>query len=333
MHPLHGKDALRCSVLHQDFASVGLARAPPAGRPGRIGRAESNMKFGFSRLGRLSAALSVAAIAFAYGARAEVVGQPTPGGIALQPSASVIRDHVIGFHDHILLPIITAITLLVLGLLIYVVIRFNKRANPTPARFSHNTPVEVAWTVMPVLILMFIAIFSFRLLFEEHDMPKPYMTVKVVGRQWNWDYEYPDQKIAAYTSTIMTEPDAAAKHLPYQLATNAPMLAPIGKVVRVDVTAEDVIHSFSVPAFGIKIDAVPGRLNETWFKADKLGTFYGQCSQLCGINHSFMPIEVKVVSQPEFDAWVASKAPKPAVVAAATTTTAPVAAPAPPAPQ
>lgn len=270
------------------------------------------MKSGFPRVGRLTAALSLTAIAFAYGARAEIVGQPTQGGIALQPSASVIRDHVIGFHDHILLPIITAITLLVLGLLVYVVVRFNKRANPTPARFSHNTPVEVAWTVMPVLILMFIAIFSFRLLFEEHDMPAPYMTVKVTGRQWNWDYEYPDQKIAAYTSTIMTEPDAKTKHVPYQLATNAPMLAPIGKVVRVQVTAEDVIHSFSVPAFGIKIDAVPGRLNQTWFKADKLGTFYGQCSQLCGINHSFMPIEVKVVSQPDFDAWVAGKAPKPA---------------------
>ena len=154
---------------------------------------------------------------------------------------------MIAFHDHILLPIITLITLLVLGLIIYVVVRFNKRSNPTPARFSHNTPVEVAWTVMPVLILMFIAIFSFRLLFEEHDMPKPYMTVKVVGRQWNWDYEYPDQKIGAYTSTVMTEPDAAAKHLPYQLATNAPLLAPVNKVVRVQVTAEDVIHSFSVP--------------------------------------------------------------------------------------
>ena len=292
------------------------------------------MTFGYPRFGRLAAALCFGAAALAQGAHADIVGQPTPGGIALQPSASVIRDHVIGFHDHILLPIITLITLLVLGLLIYVVVRFNKRANPTPARFSHNTPVEVLWTVAPVLILMFIAIFSFRLLFEEHDMPAPYMTVKVTGRQWNWDYEYPDQKIAAYTSTVMTDTDAAAKHVPYMLASNAPMMAPIGKVVRVQVTAEDVIHSFSVPAFGIKIDAVPGRLNQTWFKADKLGTFYGQCSQLCGINHSFMPIEVKVVSQPEFDAWVASKAPKPAVVAAAaTTTTAPVAAPAPPAPQ
>ena len=269
------------------------------------------MKFGFSDFYRTTFAASIA-MTLGTVAKAEVIGQPVDGGIALQPAASVIREHVISFHDYILLPIITIITLLVLGLLIYVVLRFNKRTNPVPARFSHNTPVEVAWTVMPVLILMFIAIFSFRLLFEEHDMPKPYMTVKVTGRQWNWDYEYPDQKIGAYTSTVMTESDAKIKQVPYQLATNAPMLAPVNKVVRVQVTAEDVIHSFSVPAFGIKIDAIPGRLNQTWFKANKLGTFYGQCSQLCGINHSFMPIEVKVVSQPDFDAWVQSKATKPA---------------------
>ncbi len=280
------------------------------------------MILGFSRLERFiatqsgaclrAACMGLASVGLSGAASAEVVGQPVDGGIALQPSASVIRDHVIAFHDHILLPIITAITLLVLGLLIYIVIRFNKRANPTPARFSHNTPIEVVWTVLPVVILMFIAIFSFRLLYEEHDMPKPYMTVKVVGRQWNWDYEYPDQKIGAYTSTLMTEEDAATKHVPYQLASNAPLVAPVGRVVRVQVTAEDVIHSFSVPAFGIKIDAIPGRLNQTWFKSEKIGTFYGQCSQLCGINHSFMPIEVKVVSQADFDAWVASKAPKPA---------------------
>ena len=152
------------------------------------------------------------------------------------------------------------------------------------------------------------------------------MTVKVTGRQWNWDYEYPDQKIDAYTSTLMKASNAAAKGLPYQLATNAPMVRPVDKVVHVLVTADDVIHSFSVPAFGIKIDAMPGRLNETWFKADRTGAFYGQCSQLCGIDHSFMPIEVKVVSQADFDAWVASKQPKPTVVASA----APVAAAAAP---
>ena len=180
---------------------------------------------------------------------------------------------------------------------------------------------------------MVVAIFSFRLLFEEHAMPNPaYMTVKVTGRQWNWDYEYPDQKIDAYTSTIMKASDAQAKGLPYQLATNAPMYAPVGKVVRVQVTAEDVIHSFSVPAFGIKIDAIPGRLNQTWFKADRTGVFYGQCSQLCGIDHSFMPIEVHVVSQADFDAWVVSKQPKPTVVAAASAPITTAATPAPAAP-
>jgi cytochrome c oxidase subunit 2 len=261
-------------------------------------------------LRRLTAAATLGAWAVASGAWAETVGQPVDGAIGFQPAASQIRHDQIVFHDHILLPIITGITLLVLGLVLYCIVRFNHRANPAPARWSHNTPVEIAWTVGPVLILMVIAIFSFRLLFEEHDMPRPDMTIKVTGRQWNWDYEYPDQKIAAATSTLMSEADAKAKGVPYKLAANAPMMAPVGKVVRVEVTAEDVIHSFSIPAFGIKIDAVPGRLNETWFKADRTGTFYGQCSQLCGIDHAFMPIEIQVVSQPQFDAWAASKAPK-----------------------
>lgn len=260
---------------------------------------------------------------------ADILGQPTQKAVDLQPAATAIRAQQIWFHDWILLPIITAIVALVLILLLVVMLRFNKRANPTPARFSHNTPIEVAWTVGPVLVLMFIAIFSFKLLFAEHDMPTPtYMTVKVVGRQWNWDYAYPDQKIAAYTSTPMEQNVANAQHVPYLLATTAPMVVPVGKVIRVDVTGEDVIHSFSVPAFGIKIDAIPGRMNETWFKPDRIGVFYGQCSQLCGVNHSFMPIEVHVVSQPDFDAWVASKAPKPAAVMASAPATAPTSPPA-----
>ncbi|MHB8530479.1 MAG: cytochrome c oxidase subunit II [Caulobacteraceae bacterium] len=279
-------------------------------------------------IGRLAMAAGVAALACACSAlaSADTLGAPTDGAIDLQPAASQIRRDVIAFHDHILLPIIVGISLLVLVLLLICIVRFNHRANPTPARWSHNTPVEVAWTIIPVLILMFIAIFSFRLLFEEHDMPRPYMTVKVTGRQWNWDYEYPDQKIPAYTSTLMSEADAAAKRLPYKLATNAPMVAPVGKVVRVLVTGEDVIHSFSVPAFGVKIDAVPGRLNDTWFKADRTGVFYGQCSQLCGIDHAFMPIEVKVVTQPEFDAWVASKRPKASLAQASPNVPVPTAA-------
>jgi cytochrome c oxidase subunit 2 len=163
----------------------------------------------------------------------DFMGRPTPGAIDFQPAASAIRAQQISFHDFILLPIITGIVLLVLGLLLWIMLRYNKRANPVAARFSHNTPVEIAWTILPVLILMFIAIFSFRLLYAEHDMPRPYMTVKVVGRQWNWDYAYPDQKIAAYTSTPMEEDVANAQHQPYMLATNAPMVVPVGKVVKV----------------------------------------------------------------------------------------------------
>ncbi|HEY7901342.1 MAG TPA: cytochrome c oxidase subunit II [Caulobacteraceae bacterium] len=272
------------------------------------------MRFTTTGIRRLAAGAGAVAAssAMALGALADIVGQPVDRGIDMQRSASHIRDEQIWFHNFIVSPIIIAIAGLVLVLLAVVIVRFNKRANPEPARFSHNTPVEVLWTVVPVLILMFIAIFSFRLLFEEHAMPRPDMTVKVTGRQWNWDYEYPDQKIGAFTSTPMTEADAKAKDLPYLLETNAPMIVPVNKVVRVQLTAEDVIHSWSVPAFGVKIDAIPGRLNQTWFKANRTGIFYGQCSQLCGSNHSYMPIEVKVVSQADFDTWVASKQPKPA---------------------
>ena len=149
-------------------------------------------------------------------------------------------------------------------------------------------------------------------------MPPPYMTVTVTGQQWNWTYAYPGQKIDGYLSTIMDQADAKAKGLPYLLEANNPMYAPVNKVVEVDVTSNDVIHSWAVPAFGVKIDAIPGALNHTWFKADRTGTFYGQCSQLCGTDHSYMPIEVKVVTQPQFDAWVASQQPKPTSVAAAT---------------
>lgn len=279
------------------------------------------MRFRFSGMPRLAAGAATLVVGAAWSvcAIADIVGQPVDKGIDLQPAASHIRAEQIAFNNYLLSPIIIAIAGFVLIMLAIIIVRFNKRANPTPARFSHNTPIEILWTVTPVLILMFIAIFSFRLLFEEHDMPKPYMTVKVTGRQWNWDYEYPDQKVSAYTSTPMSADDAKAKHLPYLLETNAPMVAPVNQVVRVQVTAEDVIHSWSVPAFGVKIDAIPGRLNQTWFKADRTGTFYGQCSQLCGANHSYMPIEVKVVTQPEFDAWVASKQAKPTTVAQADT--------------
>lgn len=263
----------------------------------------------------------------AGGVRAEdLMGQPTPGGVGLQPAGSPLKHQVIFFHDSVLLPIITVICFFVLGLLLWILVRYNKRSNPTPAKWSHNTLIEVIWTLVPVLILMVIAIFSFRLLFDYHNMPKPDVTVKAVGYQWNWGYEYPDQKIPEYISAMLPEEELARKGLPhslYRLAATEPMVVPVGKVVRVQVTGADVIHAFALPAFGLKTDAIPGRLNETWFTAEKIGTYYGQCSELCGVDHAFMPIEIKVVSQADFDAWVASKAPAAAPAAPATDGAAP----------
>jgi cytochrome c oxidase subunit 2 len=260
------------------------------------------------------------------------VGQPTPGAIDLQPGVTPLREDAIFFHNVILMPIITAISVLVLGLLLWCVIRYNKRANPVPAKFTHNTLIEVLWTVFPVVILMFIAIFSFKLLFKYHDMPKPDLTVKATGYQWYWGYEYPDQKISEFVSNILPEDQAKAKGAPYRLAATEPLVVPVDKTVRVLVTGADVIHAFAVPSFGVITDAVPGRVNETWFKADRTGVFYGQCRELCGVDHAFMPIEVHVVSQPEFDSWVASKgggkkeeAPAPAATAAAAPAAAPAA--------
>lgn len=266
----------------------------------------------------------------------DLMGQPTPGAIDLQPAASELKHHAIWFHDIVLMPIITAITLLVLGLLIWIVVRYNKKANPVPAKFSHNTTVEIVWTLVPVLILMVIAIFSFRLLFHYNDMPKPYMTVKATGYQWYWGYEYPDQKISEIVSLPLTKEQADAKKVPYLLAADKAMVVPVNQVVRVQVTGADVIHAFALPAFGLKTDAIPGRLNETWFKAERTGVFYGQCSELCGVDHANMPIEIQVVTQAQFDAWVKEKvappapaaAPAPAAGAAATPASAPAAAPA-----
>ncbi len=207
-------------------------------------------------------------------------------------------------------------------LLVIVVVRFNKRANPTPAKWSHNTPIEVAWTLLPVLILVGISIFSFRLLFAYNDMPKPDVTIKATGYQWYWGYEYPDQEIGEFVSNILPEDQARAANKPFRLAATEPMVVPVNKVVRVQVTGADVIHAFAVASFGIIVDAVPGRLNETWFKADRIGIYYGNCRELCGIDHAFMPIEVHVVSQADYDAWVVRKggklvgaAPTPSVAA------------------
>jgi cytochrome c oxidase subunit 2 len=241
----------------------------------------------------------------------DLVGQPTNGAIDMQPGVTPLRHDAIFFHNAILMPIITAITLFVLALLVWCVVRYNKRSNPVPARWSHNTAVEVTWTLVPVLILVFISVFSFKLLFAYHDMPKPYMTIKATGYQWYWGYEYPDQKMSEFVSNILPEDKAKAKGVPYKLAATEPLVVPVGKTVRVLVTGADVIHAFAVPAFGIITDAVPGRVNETWFNIERPGTYYGQCRELCGVDHAFMPIEVRAVSQAEFDAWVVSKKGSP----------------------
>lgn len=236
----------------------------------------------------------------------DLMGQPTPGGIDLQPAASPLKHDAIAFHNGLLV-VITAITLLVLGLLAWIVFRYNKKANPTPARWSHNTTIEIIWTVMPVLILAGISLFSFRLLFAYHDMPKPDLTVKVTGNQWNWAYEYPDQGVAEYISNMLPEDEAKARGVPYRLAATEPMVVPVGKTVQLVITASDVIHAVALPAFGLKTDAVPGRINTTWFKAERTGVFYGQCSELCGVDHAFMPIEIRVVTQAQFEQWLTSK--------------------------
>jgi cytochrome c oxidase subunit 2 len=283
------------------------------------------MQSRFQGMRVLASGLATGAMATFWGVSAladDLLGQPTDGAIDLQPGVTPLREDAIFFHNIILMPIITAITLFVAGLLLWCIIKFNRKANPVPAKWSHNTPIEVAWTLIPVLILVFIAIFSFKLLFAYNDMPKPYMTVKATGYQWYWGYEYPDQKIPEFVSNILPEDKAKAAGKPYKLAATTPLVVPVNQVVRVLVTGADVIHAFAVPSFGIITDAVPGRVNETWFKAEKVGTYYGSCRELCGVDHAFMPIEVKVVSQADFDTWVAAKAPAaaPAAVAAPTLT-------------
>ena len=262
-------------------------------------------KGAIARLGAGIASTALAAFVAAPAWAQELVGQPTPGAIGLQTAASPLKHEVHFFHQYVLLPMCIGISLLVLGLLLWVCIRYNKRANPEPAKFSHNTVIEVIWTVVPILILFVIAIFSFRLLFAYEDMPEPDVRVKITGNQWNWAYEYPDHKVPEYISNMLPE-DQTTKQL-YRLAADQPMVVPVGATVELLITASDVIHAVAVPAFGVKIDAIPGRTNHTWFKAEKVGIYYGQCSELCGVDHAFMPIQVNVVTQEEFEAWVASK--------------------------
>jgi cytochrome c oxidase subunit II len=256
------------------------------------------MKMSMSRIGRRLLGLAVAGMALAAGGTASAeMGQPARWEATLQAAATPVMENIVWFHNFLLV-LITLITLFVLALLVIVVVKFNARANPVPSRTTHNTLIEVAWTLVPVLILVGIAVPSFRLLFLELDVPKSDLTVKVTGKQWYWSYAYPDNGKFEFDSLLDKDKQ------PRLLGVDNEMVVPVNKVVRIQTTGADVIHSFAVPAFGIKIDSIPGRLNETWFKATKTGMFYGQCSELCGKDHAFMPIAVRVVSDQEFASWV-----------------------------
>ncbi len=234
-------------------------------------------------------------------------GQPENWQLGLQESVTPIGHQIHTFHN-LLLVIITVIALFVLGLLFVVVMRFNEKASPEPSKTTHNTTLEVLWTVIPIFILIVIAVPSFRLLFAQYSFPQADVTIKAVGNQWYWSYEYPDSSVS-FDSVLLEGKDLeearkAGFNAPRLLAVDNPVVVPVNKVVHVLVTASDVIHNWTVPAFGSKLDGVPGRVTRTWFKAEKTGVYYGQCSELCGIRHAFMPIEVHVVEQPIYDNWL-----------------------------
>lgn len=233
------------------------------------------------------------------------IGQPADE-FSLQRTVTPIGAEASHFHDIILMPLITVISGFVLFLLLWVVVRYRRGANPTPSRNTHNTTLEIVWTLVPVLILVAIAVPSIRLLAHQYDPPRADLTVKAIGNQWYWEYDYPDNGVHL-VSNILPDAEAAARHEPRQLAVDERMVVPVGAVVKVITTSNDVIHSFGVPALWVKMDAVPGRLNETWFRADREGVYYGVCYELCGARHGFMPIAVEVVSQARFAQWLASK--------------------------
>ncbi len=249
------------------------------------------------------AGLGLAGLALVSFTSAAVASQAEDWQLGLQESATPVMTDLVFMHDWILMPIITIITLFVLGLLLWVMIQYNAGRNPTPSKFTHNFAIEVAWTLIPVAILVVISLYSFPLLYKQDRIPEADMTIKAIGSSWYWSYEYPDHDDISITALMVPE-DELKEGQPRLLATDENVVVPVNATVRVQVTSTDVIHAWTIPAFGIKMDAVPGRLNETWFKAEREGMFYGQCSELCGKDHAYMPIAVEVVSQEKFDEWV-----------------------------
>jgi cytochrome c oxidase subunit 2 len=263
-------------------------------------------------IGVFAAAL-ITALGLGGGSAWAALGQPVDWQLGLQDAGTPVMEDIVWFHDYLLLGIITAIALFVLVLLLIIMVRFNATRNPTPSRTTHNTLIEVLWTAIPVLILVVIAIPSFKLLFYQLNLPPADVTVKATGNQWFWSYTYPDNGNFEFNS-ILVPTDKLKPGQLRLLTVDNEMVVPVNKVVRVQTIGADVIHSFAVPSFGIKIDSVPGRLNETWFKATREGVYYGQCSELCGRDHAFMPIAVRVVSEQAFNAWVEDAKKKYAVV-------------------
>jgi cytochrome c oxidase subunit 2 len=291
------------------MAAMGMAAA---GDGGFIEGAMTQMLV-FKRLAAVAVVIGALAIGalMAGGETAfAAYGQATPWQFGMQDAATPIMVEITSFHN-LLLYVITAISAFVLGLLIYIMVRFNARANPTPSRVTHNTLLEVVWTVVPIIILVFIGVPSFKLLFHQYSMPPADLTVKVTGKQWYWTYAYPDNGKFEFDSVMVQEKDLKPDQ-PRLLSVDNEMVVPVNKVVRVQTIGAEVIHSFAVPSFGVRMDAIPGRLNETWFQATREGMFYGQCSELCGKDHAFMPIAVRVVSEQAFKEWVdaANKRPE-----------------------
>jgi len=231
-----------------------------------------------------------------------LANEPKNWQLGFQEAASQSMRDIVNFHDKLLLPIIVAISVFVLFLMAYACIRFRASRNPNPSTRTHNVAIEVLWTLIPCLILIVIAVPSFKTLYSQDRIPKADVTIKAVGYQWYWGYEYPDENIIFDSYMVETKDLKAGQ--PRLLAVDNVVVVPVNKVVKVLITANDVLHAWALPSFGVKRDAVPGRINETWFKAERVGTFYGQCSELCGIKHAFMPIEVRVVSEEDYQEWL-----------------------------
>jgi len=301
------KHVIRCVIPGRGrntcFVNLDLGFAPPDGqwlcsvvvakRKGRLMRSKLGWIIGLA-----------AAVLAANGAFAAGLGVAEPWQLGLQAPATPVAEDITSFHTF-LLWLITIISLFVLGLLIMVIVKFNAKANPVPSRTTHNTLIEIVWTVVPILILIIVAIPSFRLLYFQRDFPDADMTIKATASQWLWTYDYPDNGDINFIAT-MKEKEELTGDEQYLLAVDNPIVVPVNKVVRMIVTSSDVIHAWTIPSFGSKIDAVPGRLNETWFRATIEGTYYGQCSELCGKDHAYMPIAVRVVPEADFNTWVST---------------------------